>query len=409
MQLAPRAPIMENMGKGTQHSEHLWNFKKADWKLFEDLSNDLFSQEPLSDDLEGEWSSFKCIIFKDAKATIPRGEHKRIRTRHVHKEDPIQTLLVKRDYLLKITRNGGMDKRIELNKLNAEIKRNYVIVKRTNWQNLSKSLDYRSLNTELWNLAKKLDQLKPGNEDTNAIIDDNSHVSMDDRDGADALAKHYAKVSRLNFKRSDKILARTTRNQIKSYCDVPTANRLFNRDFTLSELLHALQNLDPSKTPGPDGVHGHFLCISVPWLRRNFSAYLTCLGTDTSFNHVTIREELLTNIVKGNHHAELLRQMALEILNDIPAQALVIYTDGSRSDKDRAGSSIYSNTPEGAIRCSIKNSDHCSVFRSELIAISKALDYALCSSSEIIWILTDSRSSSQYLKNWPKMFRAWRA
>ncbi|KFM70790.1 Ribonuclease H1, partial [Stegodyphus mimosarum] len=95
--------------------------------------------------------------------------------------------------------------------------------------------------------------------------------------------------------------------------------------------------------------------------------------------------------------------MALEIINDIPAQALVIYTDGSRSDKDRAGSGIYCKIPEGDLRCNIRNSDHCSVFRSKLIAISKAFDYALCSSSEIMWILTDSRSSIQYLKNWPKI------
>ncbi|GFX98385.1 RNase H domain-containing protein [Trichonephila clavipes] len=41
--------------------------------------------------------------------------------------------------------------------------------------------------------------------------------------------------------------------------------------------------------------------------------------------------------------------------------------------------------------------------RSELIAISGALDHALNSYNDSIWILTDSRSSIQYLKNWPKI------
>ncbi|GFS66240.1 RNase H domain-containing protein [Trichonephila clavipes] len=49
--------------------------------------------------------------------------------------------------------------------------------------------------------------------------------------------------------------------------------------------------------------------------------------------------------------------------------------------------------------CCIKNSDHCSVFRSELIAISGALN----SNNDSILILTDSKSSIQYLKNWPKI------
>ncbi|GFY03096.1 RNase H domain-containing protein [Trichonephila clavipes] len=49
------------------------------------------------------------------------------------------------------------------------------------------------------------------------------------------------------------------------------------------------------------------------------------------------------------------------------------------------------------------NSDHSSVFRSELIAISGALDQALNSYKGGIWILKDSRSSIKYLKNWPKI------
>ncbi|GFU56907.1 ribonuclease H1 [Trichonephila clavipes] len=78
-------------------------------------------------------------------------------------------------------------------------------------------------------------------------------------------------------------------------------------------------------------------------------------------------------------------------------------TDGSRSDTGRARSGIFSNTPGSDVKISIKNPDHCSVFRSELIAISGALDHALNSYKNSIWILTDSRSSIQYLKNWPKI------
>ncbi|GFY08751.1 RNase H domain-containing protein [Trichonephila clavipes] len=54
------------------------------------------------------------------------------------------------------------------------------------------------------------------------------------------------------------------------------------------------------------------------------------------------------------------------------------------------------------VKISIRNSDHCSVFRSELIAISGALDHALNSYKDSIWILNDSRSSIQYLKNWSR-------
>ncbi|GFS65668.1 uncharacterized protein TNCV_1925061 [Trichonephila clavipes] len=71
------------------------------------------------------------------------------------------------------------------------------------------------------------------------------------------------------------------------------------------------------------------------------------------------------------------------------------------SDTGRAGSDIFSNTLVNDVKISTRNPEHCSVFRSELSAISGALDHALNSYKGSIWILTDSRSSIQYLKNWP--------
>ncbi|GFV38173.1 RNase H domain-containing protein [Trichonephila clavipes] len=133
------------------------------------------------------------------------------------------------------------------------------------------------------------------------------------------------------------------------------------------------------------------------------STPFSCISPIDSFNHVELREELLPSTPKHSSHPELLRQLALEVINDIPDQALIFYTDGSRSDTGRAGSGIFSNTLGNDVKISIRNSDHCSVFRSELIAISGALDHALNSYKGSIWVLTDSRSSFQYLKNWPKI------
>ncbi|GFX58807.1 transposable element Tc3 transposase [Trichonephila clavipes] len=88
-----------------------------------------------------------------------------------------------------------------------------------------------------------------------------------------------------------------------------------------------------------------------------------------------------------------------------PAVAVICqksYLKYFTSDTGRAGSGIFSNTPGNDVKISIRNPDHCSVFRSELIAVSGALDHALNSYKDSIWIVTDSRSSIQYLKNLPK-------
>ncbi|GFU96449.1 putative RNA-directed DNA polymerase from transposon BS [Trichonephila clavipes] len=104
------------------------------------------------------------------------------------------------------------------------------------------------------------------------------------------------------------------------------------------------------------------------------STPFSCITPIDSFNHVEFQEELLTSTLKYSSHPELLRQLGLEVINGIPDQALIIYTDGSRLDMGGTGSGIFSNTPGNGVKISIRNSKHCSIFRSELTAISDALD-----------------------------------
>ncbi|GBO33953.1 hypothetical protein AVEN_273757-1 [Araneus ventricosus] len=54
-------------------------------------------------------------------------------------------------------------------------------------------------------------------------------------------------------------------------------------------------------------------------------------------------------------------------------------------------------------RCRFLNPENCSVLRSELFAIREALDFALCFETSDTYILTDSKSSIQYLRNWTKI------
>ncbi|GIY99443.1 hypothetical protein CEXT_334071 [Caerostris extrusa] len=62
-----------------------------------------------------------------------------------------------------------------------------------------------------------------------------------------------------------------------------------------------------------------------------------------------------------------------QIINNISPRALVIYTDGSKSDSGRTGSGIFMKTSTGEFRYRFRNPDHSSVFRSELTAISETL------------------------------------
>ncbi|GBN75792.1 hypothetical protein AVEN_58108-1 [Araneus ventricosus] len=129
-----------------------------------------------------------------------------------------------------------------------------------------------------------------------------------------------------------------------------------------------------------------------------------CLTPNTTLDRVSFSDQLLTSAPKHTQHPEMMRQLSLELINNIPSQALVLYTDGSKSDSGRTGSGVYAKAEDGLVfRCRFRNPDNCSVFRSELLAIREALNFALHFENSDIYILTDSKSSIQYLKNWPEI------
>ncbi|GFU64677.1 RNase H domain-containing protein [Trichonephila clavipes] len=120
------------------------------------------------------------------------------------------------------------------------------------------------------------------------------------------------------------------------------------------------------------------------------------------FDGIYFHDQLLTSVTKSSEIPALVNQLALETINGIPQSSLKIYTDGSRGEKGISGSGEYIPTPSGALEFKIKNLNYCSVFRSELIAIRRSLQFAaqLEDRFQEIWILTDIRASIQHLANW---------
>ncbi|UYV84210.1 hypothetical protein LAZ67_X001527 [Cordylochernes scorpioides] len=94
---------------------------------------------------------------------------------------------------------------------------------------------------------------------------------------------------------------------------------------------------------------------------------------------------------KQCQNPEYLKQLSLEIINNIPKNAITIYTDGSRDELGHTGSGCLIKTTNGIEKMNRRNPDFCSVFRSELIAIYEALKSIRNTNYQDIWILTDRR------------------
>ncbi|UYV64856.1 SYVN1 [Cordylochernes scorpioides] len=67
------AQEISNKTKTSSIKEKFWNFKKANWNLYQQNTNEDFKKAPTSiKDLEQNWISFKNTIIKAAKVSIPR-------------------------------------------------------------------------------------------------------------------------------------------------------------------------------------------------------------------------------------------------------------------------------------------------------------------------------------------------
>ncbi|PRD33610.1 UNVERIFIED_CONTAM: gag-pol [Trichonephila clavipes] len=116
---------------------------------------------------------------------------------------------------------------------------------------------------------------------------------------------------------------------------------------------------------------------------------------------VYFHPNLSAHVNKTSDPHEFLRQLALEVISNIPDDAFLTYTDGSRNEHSRSGSGIYISSQNYSSHTKLRNSDGVDL---ELIAIDTGLEEALSiPGSNRIWILSDSRSAIQHLSNWHKV------
>ncbi|XP_054720930.1 uncharacterized protein LOC129230551 [Uloborus diversus] len=128
------------------------------------------------------------------------------------------------------------------------------------------------------------------------------------------------------------------------------------------------------------------------------------INPSIGLNRVYFHTDFPSQVNKKSDAPAYLKQLALEVINNIPEDSIIMYKDGSQDERNCSGSGVYILFQGCATKLSRRNPDFCSVFKSELIAIDEGLGSILSSpGSSAVWILSDSRSSIQYLSNWHKV------
>ncbi|GFU02715.1 putative RNA-directed DNA polymerase from transposon BS [Trichonephila clavipes] len=127
-----------------------------------------------------------------------------------------------------------------------------------------------------------------------------------------------------------------------------------------------------------------------------------CVNPVESLPEVHFHTEFLPYTNKNTVVPKYQRQLAPEVINGIPSDAILIYTDGSQDESNRTESSAF--IEKLSMRLSRHNPENYSVLRSELIGVDQGIKSILNKTdSSNIWILTDSRSAIQLLQDWTRV------
>ncbi|GFQ99551.1 hypothetical protein TNCT_660401 [Trichonephila clavata] len=167
--------------------------------------------------------------------------------------------------------------------------------------------------------SEKEKNISTSTEHTTSVVDANCSPTFNDQETAEALGHHSTDESKLVFNREDKNIGRQTRNLVKS-CHFSANNQLFNDPITSSELLCAIRQLNPKKSPGPDDIHGQFLANIEQHAQESV---LHIFNLSWREKNISTQPEHTNSIVDANSSPTVNDQMIAEALGHY-------YTDESK-------------------------------------------------------------------------------
>jgi len=232
-----------------------WNFKRADWKLY----NALIGQQ-FQDILDKDYTSVdyfcddvtKAILDAAAKS-IPRGCRKAFKPFWTPE---IQEAVDRRTSARKaVEENPTEENRIDHNRECAKVKLAVNSAKRQAWAKTTGELDLSQNGAKAWSLLNNLCG-ENRRQNPKPMIANNETI-IEDQKKAEVMNKHFASISKAStLSDQDKKKLK----ELKAKEKMPSASlQVFGDNFTLSELNRAMKKLKMRKAPGQDKIHNEML------------------------------------------------------------------------------------------------------------------------------------------------------
>ena len=233
----------------TPRREASWNYKKADWNKFAELTDKFCRDADISEqnNINYNAASFTTAILKAAHRSIPRGRRRDYKPFWSPKLQELHSQL-------STARKQQEDDPTPENTAAHNAARERFDEEKTRqqtsaWQEKTASLNMEKDTKKLWRLTKTINEDNQAKYSATVLTENNTHYTG--KMAANILAENFRNDSLLDIPRDR---AAEVRNQVKQASSIATACPLMTADFSILELQDACRRLKTRKAPGKDGI-----------------------------------------------------------------------------------------------------------------------------------------------------------
>ena len=249
-------------GKPKQRRKCLWNFRKANWKLYKHLTDRDFEEIPTNKPIEEAYSNICSAILRNAKKTVPKGNHKHYKP---FWNKDLETAVKERRRLRKVAeKQPSRENKTAYNKATAKVRHLIKSSKRERWRSTCEKLDLNKDGRKAWTLLNNLSgSTKRANPQP---LEQKSGLTAKPTKKATVFNKAFARVNKATKRTNlDKALWKLFKKKRSS----PTAvTEAFEQDFSEAELRAAMKKLKTHKAPGPDKIKNEMIVNLGPKAKR---------------------------------------------------------------------------------------------------------------------------------------------
>ena len=232
-----------------------WNFKKANWDLYREESNQRLQSVLTSDhaSVDDLCDAVTKSILEAATKSIPRGCRRHYKP--FWSED-LQEAVNRRETARKNLEKDQCDaNKVAYNRECAKVKLAVKQAKKAAWAKTTGELNMAQDGTKAWSLLNNLSGDNRRQNPKPMIIDNETIV--EDQKRAEKFNKHFASISKAS-RLSEQDKAKLS--DLKSKEKAPSANQeTFEEQFTMAELNRAMKKLKKRKSAGQDKLHNEML------------------------------------------------------------------------------------------------------------------------------------------------------